>query len=96
LAEIARRYRANESQEAIAATLGLGRGVVRRALEHLAVPLRPTTCPASGRHREAILARHAEGKSIKEISTQLGVNFATVYHVLRRAGRVKRRRGSGG
>jgi IS30 family transposase len=49
-------------------------------------------CLASGPHREDIRRKHGEGKSIKEISTALGVNFATVYRVLRRAGRVKKKR----
>jgi transposase len=34
----------------------------------------------------------ADGKSIKQIRTDLGVSFATVYRVLRRAGRVQKRR----
>jgi hypothetical protein len=70
--------------------LGLGRRVVRRVLVQLAVPKRPR-CPASGPHQQAILAMHAKGKSIKEISTELGVNFATVYRVLRRTGRVQKK-----
>jgi hypothetical protein len=35
---------------------------------------------------------HANRKSIKQISTDLGVSFATVYRVLRRAGQVQKRR----
>jgi hypothetical protein len=44
----------------------------------------------SGVHRQTILDGHAEGKSIKGIRTRLGLNFATVYQVLRRAGRVQK------
>src|SRR5581483_6433348 len=94
-AEIARRYRSGESQAAIASSLGLGRSVVRNVLAKQAVPIRPK-CPASGPHQETILALHADGKSIREISTRLGIDFATVYRVLLRAGRVsKKRRGRG-
>lgn len=49
-------------------------------------------CPASGPHRQTILDWHAAGKSIQEIGTGLGVNFATVDQVLRRAGRVTKKR----
>ena len=38
--------------------------------------------PAARPHQQAISAMHAEGKSIKEISTELELNFATVYRVL--------------
>jgi len=34
---------------------------------------------------------HAEGKTIKEISAMLGLHFATVYRVLLRNGRVKKK-----
>lgn len=88
--EVARRYRAGESQAGIALSLGLARTVVRRVLDQLAVPIRPKF-PASGPHQQAILILHAEGKTIKEISTRLGVNFATAYRVLRRAGRVEKK-----
>ena len=44
------------------------------------------------RRRADIFDQHAEGTSIKEISNGLGLNFATVYQVLRRAGRVKKKR----
>jgi DNA invertase Pin-like site-specific DNA recombinase len=85
------RYQKKESLAGIAAALGLRRGVVRRILEDRAVPLRvrsptPETAP------RAILDMHAAGKSIKEISSDLGLNFSTVYRTLRRAGRVKRKR----
>ena len=89
--EIVRRYRAGESQAAIASSLGLGRGVIRRALGRLSILLRPK-CPASGPHLQAILDRHAAGQSIQEISTASGLNFATVYNVLRRADRVRKKR----
>jgi hypothetical protein len=91
MAEVARRYRSGETQKAIAASLGVPQKVVRRILEQLGVPLR-TSCPTSGVHRQAILDQHAEGRTIKEISTGVGLNFATVYQVLRRAGRVKKKR----
>ena len=89
--EIARRYQAGESQAAIASSLGLGRSVVRQLLVEQAVPIRPR-CPASGPHQEAILALHADGKSIREISARLEIDFATVYRVLLRAGRVRVKR----
>jgi transposase len=63
---------------------------VRRVLDRLEEP-RHTSCPVSGTHRQTILDWHAEGKSIKVISAQLGLNFATVYQVLRRAGRVQKK-----
>lgn len=90
--EVARRYRSGESLAGIAASLGLGRFVVRRILARQGIPLRPRR-PASGPHLQAILAMHAGGKSIKEISAQLGLNFATVYRVLRQAGRVHKKAG---
>jgi hypothetical protein len=37
-------------------------------------------------HRQTNLYGYAEGQSIQFISTQLGLNFATLYQVLRRAG----------
>lgn len=91
MAEVARRYRSGETQKAIAASLGVPQKVIRRILEELGEPLR-TSCPVSGVHRQSILDQHAGGKSIKEISTELGLSFATVYQVLRRAGRVKKKR----
>ncbi|MDB5306711.1 MAG: hypothetical protein JWO38_913 [Gemmataceae bacterium] len=91
ITEIARRYQAGETQTGIASSLDLDRSIVRRVLDLLQIPLRPQ-CPASGPHRQAILEIHADGKSIKEISTQLAMNFATVYRVLRRAGRVQKMR----
>jgi hypothetical protein len=90
-AEVARRYQSGDSQAAIAAALGLGRGVVRAVLEQQGVPIRPR-CPASGPHQEAILSLHAGGKSIREISDQLRIDFATVYRVLLRDGRVSKKR----
>jgi transposase len=90
MAEVARRYRSGETQEAIAASLGVSRKVVCRVLDQLEEPRR-TSCPQSGMHRQTILDWHAEGKSIKVISAQLGLNFATVYQVLRRAGRVRKK-----
>ena len=88
MAEVARRYRSGETQEAISASLGVSQKAVRRVLDQLGEPLH-TPCPVSGVHRQTILAQYAEGKSIKVISAQLGLNFATVYQVLRRAGRVR-------
>jgi DNA-binding transcriptional regulator LsrR (DeoR family) len=88
--EIARRYQAGETQAAIASSLGLGRSVVRRVLDQQAVAIRPRF-HASGPHQEAILALHADGKSIREISTRLEIDFATVYRVLRRARRVQKK-----
>jgi DNA-directed RNA polymerase specialized sigma24 family protein len=90
MAEVASRYRSGQTQKAIAASLGVTQKAVRRALNHLGEPLR-TSCPVSGVRRQVILDRHTEGKSIKEISTELGLNFATVYRVLRRAGRVQKK-----
>ncbi len=91
VAEIARRYRAGETQEGIAHALGVGQKAVRRVLDQLGEPPRPTS-PVSGVHRQTILDLHVVGKSIKEISTGLGLDFATVYGVLRRAGRVQKKR----
>jgi len=93
VADVIRRYRSGETQGAIAASLGVNQRAVRRVLELQNEPIR-TSCPVSGVHREAILDRHGRGQSIKEISTGLGLNFATVYQVLRRAGRVNKRRRS--
>lgn len=92
MAEVASRYRAGETQEAIAASLGVSQKAVRRVLGQMGEPLR-TSCPVSGVHRQTILDRHDDGKSIKEISAILGLDFATVYGVLRRAGRVRKKRG---
>ena len=89
-AEIARRYRGGASKVGIAAALHLSEGVVRRVLDRMAISARPT-CPASGPHLNAILALHTEGKSIGQISALLGLNFATVYRVLVRAGRVTKK-----
>ena len=90
MAVVARRYRSGETQGAIAATLGVSQKAVRRILDRSEEPIRPS-CPVSGTHRQTILDRHAEGRSIKEISTELGLNFATVYRVLRQAGRVQKK-----
>ena len=76
---------------AIATALGLRRGVVRRILVDRGVSLRGRS-PTSEGHRQAVLNRHAEGKRIKEISSELGLDFTTVYRILRRAGRVKKLR----
>jgi DNA-directed RNA polymerase specialized sigma24 family protein len=65
--------------------------VVRRLLLDRGVPLRPP-CPASGPYKEVICERHAGGKSVGEISQELGLDFATVYRVLRQAGRVHKKR----
>lgn len=91
MAETARRYRAGETQKAIAASLGVPQKVIRHILEELKEPLRKS-CPVFGGYCQTILDRHAEGKTIKEISTGFGLNFATVYQVLRRAGRVNKKR----
>jgi transposase len=91
MVEVVRRYRSGETQETIAASLGVSQKAVRRVLDRLEEPRR-TSCPVSGVHRQTILDWHAEGKSIKVISAQLGLNFATVYQVLRRAGRVQKKR----
>lgn len=88
---IVTRYLAGESQVAIAKALGMGHETVRRTLKERGVPLRPPR-PVSGPHWQAILALHADGQTIKEISTELGLNFVTVYRVLRQAGRVQKKR----
>jgi len=90
MAEVIRRYRSGETLQAIATSFGVPQKAVRRVLEEFDEPLR-TSCPVSGVHRQTILDRHAGGKSIKEISTGLGLNFATVYQVLRRAAGRRRR-----
>lgn len=90
MANVAGRYRSGETQEAIAASLGVSQKAVRRVLDWLEEPRR-TSCPVSGVHRQTILDWHAEGKSIKVISAQLALNFATVYQVLRRAGRMQKK-----
>jgi hypothetical protein len=90
MAEVARRYRSGETQEAISASLGVSQKAVRGVLDQLGEPIR-TPCPVSGVHRQTILDQYAEGKPIKVISAQLGLNFATVYQVLRRAGRVQKK-----
>lgn len=89
--EVVRRYSAKESQAAISAALGLRRPVVRRILVERGVPLRVHS-PTSEAHQQAVLKMHAEGKRIKEISSELGLNFTTVYRILRRAGRVRKKR----
>ena len=91
MAEVVRRYRSGETQGAIARSLGVSQGAIRRVLNQMKEPRR-SSCPASGVHREVILDQYAQGKSIKEISSQLGLNFATVYQVLRRAGRIEKKR----
>ena len=89
--QVISRYQNKESQAAIAAAMGLRQAVVRRILVDRAVPLRVRP-PTSEEHRQAVLKMHAGGKQIKEISSELGLDFATVYRILRRAGRVKKRR----
>jgi DNA-directed RNA polymerase specialized sigma24 family protein len=42
-------------------------------------------------HRQAILELHGEGKTIQQLSTQLGENFGTIHRVLRQAGRMLRK-----
>ena len=44
------------------------------------------------RRKAGIIDEHAEGRSMKEIGTELGLNFATVYQVLRRAGLIRKKR----
>jgi transposase len=78
MVEVARRSRSGETQEAIAASLGVSQKALRRVLDRLEEPRR-TSCPVPGMHRQTILDWHAEGHSIKVISTQLGLNFATIY-----------------
>lgn len=87
---IVTRYLAGESQVAIAEELALATVVVRHVLKERRAPPHPK-CPVSGPHEQAILSLHAGGKSIKEISNGLGVNFATVYRILLRNGRVKKK-----
>ena len=89
--EVVRRYQNGESQAAVAAALGLRRAVVRRILVDRGVPLRVRP-PIAEEHRKAILKMNAAGKSIKEISSNLGLDFTTVYRILRRAGRVEKKR----
>jgi DNA-binding NarL/FixJ family response regulator len=84
------RFQAGESQVSIARALGLGTFIVRRVLKEHRIPPHPK-CPVSGPHQQAILSLHAEGKTIKEISDGLSLNFATVYRVLLRNGRVKKK-----
>lgn len=85
------RYQNEESQAAIAAALGLRRAVVRRILVERGVPLRVHS-PTSEEHRKTVFKLHAGGKRIKEISSELGLDFTTVYRILRRAGRVEKKR----
>ena len=73
MAEVARRYRSGETQEAISASLGVSQKAVRRILDQLGEPLH-TPCPVSGVHRQTILAQYAEGESIMVISAKLGAN----------------------
>jgi hypothetical protein len=89
-AAIVSRYEAGESQVSIAKALGLGTFIIRRVLKEHRVPLHPK-CPVSGHFQQAILSLHTEGKTIKDISTDLGLNFATVYRILLRSGRVKKK-----
>ena len=90
MTEVTRRYRSGETQEAISTSLGVSQKAVHRVLDQLGEPLR-TPCPVSGVHRQTILDQYVEGKSIKVICAQLGLNFATVYQVLRRVGRVQKK-----
>lgn len=90
MAGVAHRYRAGETQSGIAASLGVSQRAVRSVLDHAGEPLH-TSCPVSGVHRQTILNCYEEGESIREISGSLGLNFATVYQVLRRAGRVEKK-----
>lgn len=89
--EVVRRYSAKESQAAIAEALGLRREVVRRILVERGVTLRVRS-PTSEEHRKSVLKMHAGGKRIKEISSEVGLDFTTVYRILRRAGRVEKKR----
>lgn len=89
--QVVDRYQNGESQAAIAAALGLKRSVVRRVLVDRGVPLRVRR-PTSEETRRAVLKMHAKRKSIKKISSELGLNLTTVYRILRRAGRVKKKR----
>ena len=89
--QVVSRYQNEESQAAIAAVMGLRRAVVRRILVERGVTLRLRS-PTSEEHRQAVLKMHAGGKRIKEISSELNLDFTTVYRVLLRAGRVKKKR----
>lgn len=89
---IADLYRVGESHASISRATGLSQRVIRQTLLRLGVPSRPR-CAVSGTYQHDILALHAGGKSIKEISKELGLNFATVYGVLRRTGRIQKKRG---
>jgi DNA-binding NarL/FixJ family response regulator len=89
-AMIAELHLAGKSIAAIVKVVGASARIVRRVLKLLAMPPRPRS-PASGTRQPTILAMHAVGKTIKEISDSLGLDFATVYHVLRRSGRVKKK-----
>ena len=88
--QVVSRYQNEESQAAIATALGFRRAVVRSILVEQEVTLRLRS-PTSEEHRQAVLAMHAGGKRIKEISSELGLDFTTVYRILRRAGRVKKK-----
>ena len=87
--QVVNRYQNAESLAVIAAALGLKRAVVRRVLVDSGVPLRVRR-PTSEETQRAVLEMHAQRKSIKEISSDLGLNSATVYQILRRAGRVRK------
>lgn len=89
--EVVRRYSAKESQAAIATAMELRRAVVRRILVERGVAIRVRS-PTSEEHRQAVLTMHAGGKSIKEISSDLGLDFTSVYRILVRVGRIKKKR----
>jgi hypothetical protein len=89
-AEIAKRRSDGESLATISRATGLGIGVLRRIVKELALPPRPR-CPVSGPHERTILTMHDEGKGIKEISTALNLEFVTVYRVLQRNGKLRKK-----
>src|SRR3954462_1825182 len=75
---ILERYDAGNSPAKIGKALGLGTGAVRSVLKRLGATPRPRR-PASGPHEQAILSQYAAGRTIKQISAEFGLNFATVY-----------------
>jgi biotin operon repressor len=87
-----RRYLSGQSTDAIAAELGLSKGVVRYELQRHGTPMRPP-----GRRRPAstvppalevpeMIRRYLSGQTIDAIAAELGLSRCVVWHELRRHG----------
>jgi DNA-directed RNA polymerase specialized sigma24 family protein len=89
-AEVARRYAAGETVEALAAEFGCSTSTVKATVERAGVTLRARGRPKSASD-EAITALFEQGMTHAQIAAELGVPRPTVSNALSRLGLRRRR-----